>query len=794
MRAMRTAPDDARSARASARAAAPAKGDRGDMVAAGVLACVTLVAVPGARGILGSTRSLAPLMVAAVAMHLVAWVTRRRFGPAGFLVAMAASPLLAAWLAFPGTTVLGVPWARTWRSGTDGLRRVLEALGTGQPPGLNEPVSLLQGRLALAVLCVAVCALMADQAAFRIRQASLALLPSFTLVLLGATRAPSEHRSQALATYLAVAMAFLLAHRAAGIRATATARTGRAPIRLGGMAPAGAVLALASVVTALVVGPRLPGFGLPPVVAAPGSVLARQSAGVELSSLVDLSPALSDRTDQVLFTVSSPVAAYWRLTSLDTFDGRVWSQRPVLASSGAASTGLRERYVPGVPVVQEFEMRALRSAWLPAAYRPQRVDGAAGYLVSGDSSSVRRRKAVGAGERYQVASLIPQLTGPDLRRVDSQAYDPALSRYLALPPLPGRVTDEAERVTRPARQLGAYAVALALQRYFRGGFTYDLNVSPSHDEDALVRFLFRTRRGYCEQFAAAFAVMARSVGLPARVAVGFTPGQQGRDGRYEVRGLNAHAWPEVYIEGSGWVAFEPTPGRGMPGAESYTGVPAAQASFQPEEPVGPGPTTSTPTTTTTLAPTQTTDGVLATSSTQPVGPGPAAPLRAGEPGTTPGPTSQEPAGLPVVPFTAVGLAALGTSAVPLAKRRRRHTRRRQAAGPNDRVMVAWTEAAEALAASGLGRRPSETLLDHAARAARDTRFPQRLAEPVLALADQAGTACYSGRRVAAEQVAESNVTAAAIEAALRSTTPLHRRLRRSLDPRPLWRRRSVINR
>ena len=79
--------------------------------------------------------------------------------------------------------------------------------------------------------------------------------------------------------------------------------------------------------------------------------------------------------------------------------------------------------------------------------------------------------------------------------------------------------------------------------------------------------------------------MARSVGMPARVAVGFTPGLTQGDGSRVVLGRNAHAWPEVWFDGIGWVPFEPTPGRGAPGSESYTGVPPAQDESVPQ----PGP-------------------------------------------------------------------------------------------------------------------------------------------------------------------------------------------------------------
>ena len=97
-----------------------------------------------------------------------------------------------------------------------------------------------------------------------------------------------------------------------------------------------------------------------------------------------------------------------------------------------------------------------------------------------------------------------------------------------------------------------------------------------HGTSAIESFLIE-RVGYCEQFSATFAAMARTLGIPSRVAVGYTPGLQGPDGWYGVLGKNAHAWPELWFGAAiGWVPFEPTPGRGIPGAESYTGIPAQQ--------------------------------------------------------------------------------------------------------------------------------------------------------------------------------------------------------------------------
>lgn len=116
-----------------------------------------------------------------------------------------------------------------------------------------------------------------------------------------------------------------------------------------------------------------------------------------------------------------------------------------------------------------------------------------------------------------------------------------------------------------------YDAALALQTWFRETFEYQLDTPSGHGADALGEFLSR-RAGYSEQFAGAFAVMARTVGIPSRVAVGFTSGTVDEVGWYEVFGTDAHAWPELWFDGLGWVPFEPTPGRSNPTAAAWTGI------------------------------------------------------------------------------------------------------------------------------------------------------------------------------------------------------------------------------
>jgi hypothetical protein len=110
-----------------------------------------------------------------------------------------------------------------------------------------------------------------------------------------------------------------------------------------------------------------------------------------------------------------------------------------------------------------------------------------------------------------------------------------------------------------------------MQAWFRsrGGFSYSLEREPGTSRSHLIDFL-ENRIGYCEQFAAAMAIMARAIGIPARVAVGFTPGELQEDDSRIVRAHDSHAWPELFFDGIGWVRFEPTPATRTDAAPAWT--------------------------------------------------------------------------------------------------------------------------------------------------------------------------------------------------------------------------------
>ena len=171
------------------------------------------------------------------------------------------------------------------------------------------------------------------------------------------------------------------------------------------------------------------------------------------------------------------------------------------------------------------------------------------------------------GEPYQVTSAISLATPLQLRLAGSEYPAWVLERYTQLPSnLPQRVRDLASDVS--GRVETPYGKAKVLEQYLQTSFPYNLRVDPPpFDADGVDHFLFTLREGYSEYFASTLAVMLRSVGVPARLAVGYTTGDQVEEQQiYAVTDSNNHAWVEVYFPGFGWIPFEPTPGKTLPDA------------------------------------------------------------------------------------------------------------------------------------------------------------------------------------------------------------------------------------
>jgi transglutaminase-like putative cysteine protease len=218
------------------------------------------------------------------------------------------------------------------------------------------------------------------------------------------------------------------------------------------------------------------------------------------------------------------------------------------------------------------------SAFLPAPYAPVKLSaGTPGWSELPGTLMLYNPTGPTDGLRYTVTSSEAQPTKADLRAATANPPNSIANQYGAYNgPDASRLTTIAhQRTARAATQLQE---ALELQDWFlAGGFKYSLtpNLPASH---WLLAFLTTDRRGYCQQFAWAFAVLARLLGIPSRVAVGYTGGTPGPSGSWRVTTANAHAWPELYFAGQGWLRFEPTPhgarGQGTATVPAYATGPA----------------------------------------------------------------------------------------------------------------------------------------------------------------------------------------------------------------------------
>jgi transglutaminase-like putative cysteine protease len=174
-----------------------------------------------------------------------------------------------------------------------------------------------------------------------------------------------------------------------------------------------------------------------------------------------------------------------------------------------------------------------------------------------------------AGMEYTVRSRIVVPTPAKLDRVDHLApatYGLWTELPADLDPRIGRI---AERWTADATS--DYRKVLSIQQHFQDGrFVYSTNVDTRLDDEGLLEFLRQTRTGFCVQYSSAMAVMVRTLGLPARIGVGYRAGTQQVDGSYLVSTGDAHVWVEVLFAGYGWLQFEPEPGTAHPNAQPGT--------------------------------------------------------------------------------------------------------------------------------------------------------------------------------------------------------------------------------
>jgi transglutaminase-like putative cysteine protease len=306
---------------------------------------------------------------------------------------------------------------------------------------------------------------------------------------------------------------------------------------------------------------------------------------VGFNSTADLTRSLQSGDDNIVLTyrTSAPTAPPLRVVVASNYVGGTWTTRPVsvptqqLTQSSVISSqvAVADRQVqvesnylspPNVAAVAPVVATDFQGAdWY--------ADPATGDLYARarpDSYSLTYREVDATSEQLQASILGAPNGRGDAEVRASSTVDASIAAEIG--PLTDAVTKDAE---------SPYAAAAAIQKWLRsdGGFTYSLQLPTSVLDDngqqigdPILRFL-KSKTGYCVQFASTMVMMARAKGIPARMALGFLPGSQD-DGLFTVRSSDAHAWPELYFAGAGWLRFEPTPAVRTGAAPTYT-IPAA---------------------------------------------------------------------------------------------------------------------------------------------------------------------------------------------------------------------------
>ncbi len=268
--------------------------------------------------------------------------------------------------------------------------------------------------------------------------------------------------------------------------------------------------------------------------------------------------------DDPLFDISMDQPKRIRWVVLNDYDGLNWTPEGRYRSAGTVLPA------PPAPrgtttVRQQVTVTGLNGAWLPAVEQPTELTG---IRVSYDSATgtVLQPTGLKPGLRYNVVSEF--VDAPDAGRVvqAESASGPAVDRFLAVPgTAPQDIRELASEIT--SKTTRPYRKALAIEAHLSKQYRYVPDAASGHGYANLEFFLDGSpeqggRKGTSEQFASAFALMARMAGLPSRVVMGFHTGRAQGGGSYQVRSGDAFAWPEVFFAGHGWVSFDPTPSAG----------------------------------------------------------------------------------------------------------------------------------------------------------------------------------------------------------------------------------------
>ncbi len=312
------------------------------------------------------------------------------------------------------------------------------------------------------------------------------------------------------------------------------------------------------------------------------------SGGTTINPIVSMRRDLQETTPQPLFTYTTTGKPdYLRMLTLDKFDGTQWS--PAATTSGQDVDADNPLPAPGNVTVKpnsaittDIDVSGLKEPFLPTPMVPSKLKARGDWRYNPNTMVLYSEHSSTVHLKYQVTSTSYDPSQDFLNAVVNDPGDAAIKPYLTVPSgLPAAIKAQADNIVASAHASTSYQIAVALQNWFQTNFFYDTSVQGS-SANALVSFL-NDKRGYCEQFAATMALMARMEGIPSRVDVGFTPGAKiPGSNTFLVTTADAHAWPELYFTGAGWLRFEPTPRTdGQTNRPDYSNATGAAATAVP---------------------------------------------------------------------------------------------------------------------------------------------------------------------------------------------------------------------
>ena len=637
------------------------------------------------------------------------------------------------------------------------LSAVLDALVHGWSSTITSPVPADATARLLVPVAVLAWAATAAATVLASRRASIASLLPGAVALVLASVAAGRHPfapSVTAVTFLGLSSVVLAtseraAHPTARRRHGAPAPNHRRDGTGAHQASAIGIVIIAAA-AALTVGPRLT-FGRAVNPFDPRDHLISPTVPADAVNPLDLVASRRRQPDRPMFTVQADRPVLTRLVALETFDGARWTTTTPYERTGSVVPIVARTNVGRSSVRAKVVVSGLSGPWLPSVGDPRRVVGVSA-LIDRSSGSLVAATGDAAGAAYTIDA---DITAPDPTIMPTVPIAGDATSATKVPAgLPAPLREMADVATNGSNS--PLAKAALLERYLHLNFSRDDQLTSGHSYGHLVRALTENGAGTEEQFATAFAVLGRVVGLPTRVVVGFGGGVKTAERTYEVRSGDARVWPEVKFAGIGWLAFDPAPARaGAAGGASGSGGGAgtAIAVQQGEDlprPVG---------------------GDLGI---KPALPPPAAATSR----TSPASRIADALRVVAIIVAAVGVVALLGAAAVLVLKRRRTARRRRLGGSRERVLGAWQDVLDRLVEVGVnqpGRRTVEELVEHV----------EPMTASLAGIYRPVNRALYDEREPGDGDATQAWRARDRFVSSMRRDATVRRRLRIALDPRPL---------